>query len=272
MHKKAITGMLVGLSLCVFGKGFIDWQNNGLQITHYDYFSSKLGNDFNGYKIVQISDLHNKLFGENQKKLINSIKKCNPNIIVVTGDMFDENDKNKNSIAFFKEAIKIAPIYYINGNHEKVLLPYTRNYIYNALNLIGVKHLKNEKEEIKIGNSSFQLIGINDEDLDSDVLFDLINGKEFNLLLAHEPQYIDDFVKCDVDLVLSGHAHGGQWRIPFIGGVYAPNQGFFPSYTNGMFSRRNTTMIISRGLGNLTKIPRLNNRPEIVEIEFHNSF
>lgn len=262
-HKILITLLILFLIFCL-------WQNNDLTITEYTYSSAKITPEMDGYKIVQISDLHNKQFGKNQTRLLKAISKENPDIIVVTGDLIDSNRTNINTaIEFMEGASKIAPVYYVTGNHENWLSDEEKQRLMKGLLEKGTIILDNEIKEISCGTESFLLAGLADENLSDDTLHNLLEeaDKEFVLLLAHEPQYLERYSREKVDLVLTGHAHGGQFRIPFVGGLIAPDQGLFHKYTAGRHEMSDTAMFISRGLGNSIIPVRVFNRPEIVCVE-----
>lgn len=251
---------------------FCYWQNNGLMVTNYIYTSEKVPRDLEGYRIVQISDLHNKRFGSGNEKLLEKIKKEQPDMIVVTGDLIDSNHTNvEAAVEFMEAAATIAPVYYITGNHEEFVEPQVKNQLLEQIEQAGAILLDDSSILMESGESSFRLIGLANKSLLSDKLIqmteELDTQRELVVLLAHEPQYINSYSSTNVDLVLSGHAHGGQFRLPFIGGLVAPDQGLFPKYTEGVHKVENTTMIISRGLGNSIVPLRLFNRPEVVCVE-----
>lgn len=247
------------------------WGNNHIVVSEYIYETEKIGEDLDGYRIVQISDLHNKRFGDNQEKLLSIVRDCQPNLIVITGDLVDGNRTNiEKAIAFVEGAVSIAPVYYVTGNHEKWLEPEEYTELQHQLLKAGAVWLDNEIVEITVGNDSFTLFGLDDSSLTNDTLKELAKDAKKNLwiLLVHEPQNLKFYSNAGMDFVFSGHAHGGQIRIPFIGGVIAPDQGFFPEYTEGLYQSENTTMVVSRGLGNSILPVRIGNCPEIVCVEF----
>ena len=253
--------------------------NNRIQTSFFEYNNEKIPADFDGYKVVQVSDLHNKWFGKNQIRLMKKIESCKPDIIVFTGDMVSRKaTKLENAQNFIKNAVKLCPVYYVEGNHEKYSF-YYNVYFKPFLEGIGVHTLRNKSEKIYVGNSSITISGLRDpvysteyvSDINSrsEVFVSWINGiindtNDFNILLSHRPEYFEQYCESGADLILTGHTHGGQVILPFIGGLYAPNQGMFPKYDKGIFTIGNSTMIISRGLGNSIMFPRLNNCPEIV--------
>lgn len=251
---------------------FCYWQNNGLMVTEYDYFSDKVTQNLDGYKIVQISDLHNKKFGAGNKKLLKKIQEQQPDMIAVTGDVIDSSRTDiEAAVEFIEAAVDIAPVYYITGNHEDFVTIEEKESLLNQIEQAGAVILDNQIVFIEEGENSFYLCGLADKSLQSSKLREMTEElnmeQDLVILLAHEPQYINHYSSTNVDLVLTGHAHGGQFRLPFIGGLVAPDQGFFPKYTEGMHRVGNTTMVISRGLGNSIVPLRLFNRPEVVCVE-----
>lgn len=245
---------------------FVYYNNTHLVITEYDYTNAKLPEGIDGYCIVQISDLHNAKFGKDNEKLLEKIRICSPDIIVITGDMVDCSGHTNIPIAlsFASAATDICPVYYITGNHEYYLSEEQRNTFLSGLMASGVIILNSESLELVEG---VRLIGLDDNDLFHD-FSNLVATEEFNIVLAHEPQRIKNYASSNADLVFSGHAHGGQIRLPIIGGLAAPDQGFNPEYSEGLIHYNNTDMIISRGLGNSAFPFRIFNYPEIVCVRF----
>lgn len=223
---------------------------------------------FSGFKIAQISDLHNAEFGADNQKLIEILERETPDAIVLTGDLVDGWRTNVDSAASFaRRCAAIADCYFVTGNHEaKIGDDYAA--LETALSDAGVTVLRNASVRIRSGIESIRLIGVDDPsfggEANLDATLEALSSDDFTILLAHRPEEIDKYAKWGIDLVLSGHAHGGQIRIPGIGGVYAPGQGFFPRYTSGEYAVGGTTMIVSRGLGNSVLPLRVNDRPEVV--------
>lgn len=255
---------------------YLIWQDNGISINNIIYENKKIHREFDGFKIVQISDLHNKKFGENEERLLNKIREASPDIIVITGDLIDRRRYDLDTaLMFIKGAKEIAPIYYVAGNHEGWSKKYEQ--IEKSLKDAGVNVLNNKQIEIEKGNKQITIMGLLDPSFWVDsykkvtdiskmekYLDSVPKTDNFRIVLSHRPELIDFYAKYKLDLVFSGHAHGGQFRLPFIGGLYSPSQGVFPKYTSGAYKKGNTTMIVSRGLGN-SKFPiRINNRPEVV--------
>ena len=265
-HKKILILILIIIILIPFCL----YQNKHLVITTYTYESEKLGADLDGYRIVQISDLHNAEFGKENKKLLETIRSCSSDIIVITGDLVDSNHTNvERAVAFVKEAVKIAPVYYVTGNHEYWLDLSENEQMMQGILAAGAYDLDDAAVRIEKGDSSFMLAGLDDQHLSDETLKNLLQEQknELSIVLAHEPQYLQNYANAGADLVLTGHAHGGQIRLPFVGGIVAPDQGFLPEYTSGKYNRADTEMIVSRGLGNSIIPVRLFNYPEVVCVE-----
>lgn len=248
---------------------FCNFQNKHLETTHYTYEAEQLGVDLDGYRIVQISDLHNAKFGKDNQKLVDRIRECEPDMIVLTGDIVDSNHTNVDrAVQFVDEIVKICPVYYVTGNHEYWLDTSEYEKLMDGLASVGVIILDDQVVEISRGDAKFRLVGLDDKSLADGTLEALLSDeKELTVVLAHEPQYFARYAGTGVDLVLSGHAHGGQFRLPFVGGIVAPDQGFLPEYTAGEYYMNGTEMIVSRGLGNSVIPVRLFNYPEIVCVE-----
>ena len=249
---------------------FCYWQNNAMEITEYPYYSPKVTDAWEGCRIVQISDLHNKRFGKGQRHLLDIIKECHPDYIVLTGDLVDSNRFDlAPARELVSEAVKIAPVYYITGNHELWLDKENYNGLLTMLSEEKVVILKDDCETLTRNGDTIELIGLDDASLRSTALHDLTKETtdHLRILLSHEPQYFEKYCAQNVDLVLTGHAHGGQFILAFVGPVVAPDQGLFPKYTQGRFENNGTTMLISRGLGNSVIPVRLFNFPEIVCVE-----
>ena len=257
-------------------------QNNWLEVSHYAYKSPEVPQEFVGFRVVQISDLHNATFGKENEKLLVKIQELSPDIVVLTGDLVDSNHTNiEVALAFAEKVVASYPTYYVTGNHEDWLEESDKLELLEGLERVGVVCLADEYVEIKRGDSKITLIGLNDEGLggiklkvteettgEPKFLTENEDTSGLQILLAHEPQYMENYTKYNVNLVFSGHAHGGQFRMPFVGGgLVAPGQGLFPKYTEGVHVMNETTMIISRGLGNSIIPVRVFNRPEIVCVE-----
>lgn len=267
--KQKYIKLAITLSIVIVIILFCNFQNKHLETTHYTYAAEQLDADLEGYRIVQISDLHNAKFGKNNQKLVGRIRECEPDMIVLTGDLVDSNHTNVDrAVQFVDEIVKICPVYYVTGNHEYWLEKSEYDELMDGVIGAGVVILDDQVVEISRGDAKFRLVGLDDKSLADGTLEALLSDeKEFTVVLAHEPQYLVRYADTGVDLVLSGHAHGGQFRLPFVGGIVAPDQGFLPEYTAGEYYMDGTEMIVSRGLGNSVIPARLFNYPEIVCVE-----
>jgi len=258
---------------------WIAYGNTDLEINKFNIKSENIPAEFDNFRILQVSDLHNSEFGENNEKLITMLKKADADIIAITGDMIDSRNTNVDvALTFVKEAVKIAPTYYVNGNHES-RVPEEYEKLQKGLVEAGVTILENSSTDITIGDETITLIGINDPTFRMELVDDtmeqnivhqlasvILDNENYKVLLAHRPEYFDVYAG-KVDLVLSGHAHGGQFIIPFVGGFVAPGQGLFPEYYSGSYIKENTEMIVSRGIGNSIIPFRVNNKPELIVAE-----
>ena len=280
MNKKTVLIVSVLAILCL-GIWTL-WGNIALEVNEYEIVSDRIPEAFTGFRIAQVSDLHNKDFGEGYGQLLTLLSEINPDIIVVTGDLIDSRHTDLDiALEFAWQAGKIARVYYVSGNHEARVPEYED--LKNGLVKAGVVILENQKVQITREGESITLMGIDDPSFLEDYLFgdsetvarqaieDLQNESDgYTILLSHRPELFDLYVDTGMDLVFSGHAHGGQFRLPLVGGLVAPNQGFFPKYDAGQFNEENTTMIVSRGVGNSIIPIRFNNRPEIVLVTLRN--
>ena len=265
--------------ICVLLLAFviwIVWSNFALEVSEYKVSSKNAEQSYDGFRIAHVSDLHNAEMGEGNEQLLDAIEKSNPDIIAITGDMIDSQRTNVAvALAFAEKAVKIAPCYYVTGNHESRTSEYRS--LKQGLIDLGVKVLEDEKVEITHLGKTITLIGVDDPTFSlgdesfaqimQKKLTGLMPSADYTILLAHRPELFDVYVQNGVDLVLSGHAHGGQFRVPFLGGLVAPNQGLFPQYDGGVYKSGKTTMIVSRGIGNSAFPFRINNRPELVIVE-----
>lgn len=260
------------------------WGNTALMtnMIRLTLSDNRLPASFSGFRIAHVSDLHNAEFGEGNTKLLRMISENSPDIIVLTGDLVDSSRTDIHvALTFAGESAKIAPTYYVTGNHEALISQQKYETLKTGLEAAGVIVLEDEAVRLERDGEEIALIGLADPDftikgdlfgeVPSMVTTKLKNlvGEEnlYTILLSHRPELFDTYVSSHIDLVLSGHAHGGQFRFPLIGGLVAPNQGLFPKYDAGLFTENNTNMIISRGLGNSVIPLRFNNRPELILVE-----
>ena len=254
--------------------GALLWSNMSLSVTRYETAGDR------SLKILHLSDLHKKKFGRNYKKLLKKIPDESFDFICFTGDLISRHEPvSEEKIRFVKELLKIAPVFYVSGNHEvEVFEKY--GILREKLEKIGVKVLENSSEIFTKDNKNTVISGFMSEKrffrnekngfsglykIDSAYLSEKLGEKsgEFTLLLSHSPFFFEEYVRWGADLTLCGHVHGGVVRLPLVGGVLSPERKFFPKYDSGLYEKNGKKMIVSRGLGKL----RLFNPPEIVVIE-----
>lgn len=281
LQKKLIFAIAVALAAVVALIAYIVWENSSLTVTEYTHVSKNLPQGFDGFRVVQVSDLHAAEFGEDNEALLDAIKGAKPDLIVITGDLFDtRHGENEIGTSFAEKAAKLAPTCFVTGNHEHSEVIF--NELAETLTESMVTVLRDECITLTRGSDTITIAGIDDPrfladpdnpdavtngELISDALPEVMSAAEgYTLLLAHRPEHFELYAESGADLVLCGHAHGGQFRLPFVGGLYAPGQGILPEYTEGMHMSGGTTMIVSRGLGNSTFPFRFNNAPELVLI------
>ena len=253
------------------------------KITRYRIKNSKI-TEGNGIRSAFISDLHGRIYGENNSRLLEMIRKEKPDVILAGGDLIVSKIPKYDKVAleFLKEAARIAPVYMAPGNHEKGMeslnMFKNRNAAFHErLEEMGVCYLSNEGADI---NESISVTGldadyecygkIHPKKLNEEAVLDLIgrcDRSRFNILLAHNPGFFEKCLANAPDLVLSGHYHGGAIRLPKIGGVISPQFRLFPKYSRGMFKKQGSTLIVSAGCGSHTINLRLFNRPEVVIID-----
>ena len=247
--------MVLELVIC----GFCLFQNYHLTTSTYDV-DLGLSDDV---KIVQVSDLHNQFFGINQSVLLKNIEACDPDIIVVTGDIVDSTHTSYSiAMDFIEGAVKIAPVYYVTGNHENRLHGDKLDKFYDDMCASGVVFL----DDTYVDMGEYTLAGIADSSLESFDAYPAFTDEKPVVMLAHEPDYVSLYQSLGADLVLTGHVHGGQIIIPGKGGLLSPDFAFFPELYEGMHSYGSMTLIVSRGLGNSVAPVRINNFPELVVI------
>ena len=269
--------IICACAIAIAGAGYLWWGNNSLTVSNFKIKNPKIPQGFEGFRIVQLSDIHNKDFGG---RLSKKVKGLSPDIIVITGDLIDSRRTDVSvSEKLINELKPIAPVYYITGNHESRIPEYSD--LREVLEKNGIEVLDGKNISIKRSGEAITLTGIDDTTFfgsgvlnEREILFTQKlqklakdKGGNFGILLSHRPELIDIYADCGFDLAFTGHAHGGQIRLPFVGGVLTPNQGFFPEYDAGEFKKDGLTMIVSRGLGNSVFPFRIGNRPDIVLCE-----
>ena len=277
MMKKKVMKWLVILFAALAFILWIAWGNTALETTRIQIVSERIPTSFDGWRIAQVSDLHNGEFGEENENLLMLLRAEQPDMIALTGDLVDSihTDMDR-AVKFAEEAVQIAPCYFVTGNHE-ARLEEQYEELERRLEAVGVTVLRDEAVTLDREGGVIQLIGLDDprfEEQDEELKDSLAYFEEklsameladgYRILLSHRPETFDAYVNQQIDLVLTGHAHGGQFRLPVVGGLIAPNQGLFPKYDAGLYVEGRTNMIVSRGLGNSVFPFRVNNRPEVV--------
>jgi predicted MPP superfamily phosphohydrolase len=275
-HKKRRLLILsVALALLM---GFTVWvihSNTVPTLTEISVPAKGLPEGFDGFRIVQVSDLHDTELGRNHEKAIDLIRKAKPDVIFLTGDMIDGHEERTDvalTVDFVRQAMEIAPCYYVTGNHEGMLSYETYTRLESELISLGVKVLHRESVTLVRNRNTVTVVGI-----DSPSFFhpnlpitDLswLCENNYSILLAHHPEHVDGYAAAGADLIFSGHAHGGQFRLPFVGGLFAPGQGFFPAYDGGLYTvpseEGEALLCVNRGLGNSGFPVRFANRPEVI--------
>ena len=280
MKKKTkVRLLLLAIFLCLILPGFF----NPLQVVHE---SIQAKNVSSSIRIALVTDLHSCAYGEDQRELLEAIDQEAPDLVLLGGDIFDHQMPNDRTVAFLKGMQGKYPCYYVTGNHEYWSGKEGFAKKMAILDSYGVIRLGGEMDTIEIKGTQLNLCGVDDpyawanngypiENGDGSYreqvarVADLAANGHFTILLAHRPELFGFYSQFGFDLVLSGHAHGGQWRIPgILNGVYAPNQGLFPAYAGGRYEQDGTVMIVSRGLAReSTRVPRFYNRPELVIVD-----
>ncbi len=255
------------------------WANSALEVNTYTVACEGLPLEFSGFRIAQVSDLHNAEMGEDNERLAELLSAAEPDIIAITGDIMDTDGECGGAYSFIRGAVEIAPCYYVTGNHEAGISAEDYASLEALMEECGVRVLHSEEVLLERGKAKISLSGLDDPsysmkyggaygvDMSREDIDGIVSEQYFSVLLSHRPEFFEEYVAAECDLVLSGHAHGGQFRIPFIGGVIAPGQGFFPEYDSGVYTEGDTDMVVSRGIGNSIIPLRVNNRPEIVVVE-----
>ncbi len=265
----------IGL-VCVLLLGvWLLYGNISIQTTVYEIQLAEEYADLDDFTIVQVSDLHNARFGKEQSRLLAIVREKEPDLIAVTGDLVDSSHTDIDvAMEFIEQAVEIAPVYYVTGNHEG-WLGGTYSELEARLESVDVFVLNDTMYSGQYEGLALNIAGLKDPDMpDNNIVLTkqtvpvlLEDAEGYTILLSHRPELFDTYVDSNANLVLAGHYHGGQFRIPFIGGVIAPGAGLFPDYTEGTFTEGNTTMVVSRGLGNSVIPVRINNRPEVVVVK-----
>ena len=244
-------------------------ENHRLTVTAVLVEDEKIPEGFGGYRILQLSDLHGQTFGKNQSQLLAKIQKLDPHLIVITGDFLDQKTTDLRALEDLTgDLLEGAPVYVVSGNHEGGPLG---EKLLQRMEKLGARVLRNEAVTLTHAGDELLLAGLSDPALQIGDFQEALKTLSqetaeapYRILLAHRPEYLPDYAEASWNLVFSGHAHGGQFRLPGIGGLVAPGQGFFPPWDAGLQEAGDTLMMVSRGLGNSIIPQRLGNPPELV--------
>lgn len=273
-----LTALIILAMIAAAAAFLIKDSREDLEISRYEVASQKLPESFDGFKIVQLSDLHGAEFGEDGMELVDKVGSLEPDMIALTGDFVTDEGDLAAVEKLAARLVKLCPVYFISGNHEfgSGLAVKVRNILERA----GVKYLSNEYLTISRGEDGILLGGVEDplayaDMLSPDELAQKMNDAApdaFKILLGHRNYWMTEYPELPVDLIFCGHAHGGLIRIPGVGGLIGTDRRLFPDFDAGQFNNGRYTLIVSRGLGNSVPIPRVFNRPEIVCVELSSAY
>lgn len=273
-----LTALIILALIAAAAAFLIKDSREDLEISRYEVASQKLPESFDGFKIVQLSDLHGAEFGEDGMELVDKVGSLEPDMIALTGDFVTDEGDLAAVEKLAARLVKLCPVYFISGNHEfgSGLAIKVRNILERA----GVKYLSNEYLTISRGEDEILLGGVEDplayaDMLSPDELAQKMNDAApdaFKILLGHRNYWMTEYPELPVDLIFCGHAHGGLIRIPGVGGLIGTDRRLFPDFDAGQFNNGRYTLIVSRGLGNSVPIPRVFNRPEIVCVELSSAY
>ena len=273
-----LTALIILALIAAAAAFLIKDSREDLEISRYEVNSQKLPESFDGFKIVQLSDLHGAEFGEDGMELVDKVGSLEPDMIALTGDFVTDECDLAAVEKLAARLVKLCPVYFVSGNHEfgSGLAIKVRNILERA----GVKYLSNEYLTISRGEDEILLGGVEDplayaDMLSPDELAQKINDAApdaFKILLGHRNYWMTEYPELPVDLIFCGHAHGGLIRIPGVGGLIGTDRRLFPDFDAGEYNNGRYTLIVSRGLGNSVSIPRIFNRPEIVCVELSSAY
>lgn len=273
ISKRLLIILVIIVAVIGICTGAVIHQNNQLEKSFYQVKSSKV---IDNVRVVCISDLHLKEFGKDNEKLVSAVKNLSPDIVAVVGDMNMENQPDNYDIviSLCKNLNEVAPVYYCLGNHEIDAMLFKDSKIYDDLKSAGIKVFNNESETINVKGTTLDIIGLTQgpeqyDEYGREFFEKAMNANDnFKLVLTHYPELFEGTLNnYEIDLALTGHAHGGQVRLPFIGGLYSADQGVFPKLCDGYHEIDNSKVIITRGLGKSGVVPRINNKPEIAIVD-----
>lgn len=266
---KKIRRLLALLALFALAAGFVYWQNFTLQVEPVELFFESLPPQFDGLRVAELSDLHGRSFGKNNVRLLRTLQKARPDMICICGDLFDEKTDLTMLEPLLTGLTDIAPVYYVTGNHEWQVK--NLREILQKMHAWGVTVLENEGRVLSRGGAEMVVAGVHDPcgPYDMKTPAALVRelrsaqGNDFILMLSHRNDELAMWSQLGVQLVLSGHCHGGVVRLPFVGGVFGTRRELFPEYDAGVYRQDGTTLFVSRGLGYTNVHFRLFNRPHV---------
>ncbi len=266
---KKIRRLLALLALFALAAGFVYWQNFTLQVETVELFFESLPPQFDGLRVAELSDLHGRSFGKNNVRLLRTLQKARPDMICICGDLFDEKTDLTMLEPLLTGLTDIAPVYYVTGNHEWQVK--NLREILQKMRAWGVTVLENEERVLSRGGAEMVVAGVHDPcgPYDMKTPAALVRelrsaqGNDFILMLSHRNDELTMWSQLGVQLVLSGHCHGGVVRLPFVGGVFGTRRELFPEYDAGVYRQDGTTLFVSRGLGYTNVHFRLFNRPHV---------
>ena len=269
LHSFRIALAVLLMLAALFALLFADSANR-LVTTDYTVTSARLSADFDGFRIVQLSDLHAAEFGKDNARLVRAVAAAQPDLIVLTGDFIEAEDQIPVTLALARQLVPLAPVYFVSGNHDWA--SHAISALFDGLADAGVTCLRNEFVTLQRGAGSIVLAGVDDPNgladmLKPDEVAAAVQAEHpgaFTVLLGHRTYWVEEYPTLPVDVILCGHAHGGIVRLPGVGGLIGTDRTLFPDYTAGMFASGQYQMIVSRGLGQIAQLPRLLNNPEIV--------
>ena len=257
------------------------WANARVWNARVEIRDEKIPAAFDGFVLCQVSDVHNEARGEGNAALLRALREAAPDLICITGDFLDSRRTDLDfALELAGQLAEIAPAVYVTGNHEARLKDLSA--LEAGLAARGVRVLRDDWTPLARGGEEIALLGLDDPGFAAGEDWTLAEGLDqtqarlsallaqagdrFSLVLSHRPELLPAYAEAGADLVLSGHAHGGQVRLPGIGGLFAPGQGILPRLTSGVHARGETRLVVSRGLGNSAFPLRVFNPPEIVTV------
>ncbi|MGE4484824.1 MAG: metallophosphoesterase [Oscillospiraceae bacterium] len=268
-EKRRRRGWLYFLLCAVIIVFLIVDSNMRIETTEYEVESGRIPEAFDGFRIIQLSDLHGDEFGKDNSRLIKAVKAARPDIITITGDLIDSPGQGEYAKKIAEKLVEIAPVFYVTGNHEWASGEISE--LFDILNKAGVTVLRNDYVLLESKGEYIVLAGLDDpngpydmktpEEVFSDIY--TAEGGKYMVLLNHRNDGLERFASLGADLVMSGHAHGGVIRFPFTDGLIGPSMDWLPTFTSGVYTDGDTVMIVSRGLGNSPHTLRVFNNPHL---------